>query len=439
MLIKYSVKNYKSFKDETTFYFSASKIKNHPKHIIDSKDKLLMYLGIYGPNSSGKTILLESMGLVKKVIFKGTNFLKQSNFNNSNDNLISKFTYEIKKNNKKYEFSYSVDTKNKAIVDESLYDITRKNKKIIYERNLESKNFNYSSAIKKRSLFLSTLEEMKENNQYLFLGELKKRTLFATIDGAGYDDVSSIYDFLMYDTVLFSSAPIDLFNINYLRRKDSLIDVVNLFGIDLKDMVEEPFSIDELSEVVSKRKFLRIINTVDKSSIKNFTLKVNNNLFTIHKENENIIINRIVFIYKNFKTSTINLGMQKILELSYILISKDKLFLIDEFDYNLHPINSRNFLDLFFKVKNKNQIITTGHEALNLDFNLVRRDEIWFTSKNEKDETIVFPLENFKSERFDKKISKAYLNGEYGAIPKSMSEDEKPKVIILKNDYRRKK
>ena len=54
-----------------------------------------------------------------------------------------------------------------------------------------------------------------------------------------------------------------------------------------------------------------------------------------------------------------------------------------------------------------------------LDFDLVRRDEIWFTEKKEDGSTKLYSLEEFKDvARFDRKIDKAYLEGRFGAVAK---------------------
>ena len=54
-----------------------------------------------------------------------------------------------------------------------------------------------------------------------------------------------------------------------------------------------------------------------------------------------------------------------------------------------------------------------------MDFELVRRDEIWFTEKKETGNTKLYSLEEFKDvARFDRKIDKAYLEGRFGAVPK---------------------
>jgi AAA15 family ATPase/GTPase len=57
-----------------------------------------------------------------------------------------------------------------------------------------------------------------------------------------------------------------------------------------------------------------------------------------------------------------------------------------------------------------------------MDQNLFRRDEIWFVERNESNSSTVYSLDRFK-ERYDKLLSKAYLDGRYGAIPVFSSFD----------------
>ena len=99
------------------------------------------------------------------------------------------------------------------------------------------------------------------------------------------------------------------------------------------------------------------------------------------------------------------------------MLAENKLFLIDELDSSLHPILVGGLLKIFLKANNTNQLIITTHELKTLDFDLVRRDEIWFAEKNEKGESRIYSLEEFKDvARFDRKIDKAYLEGRFGAI-----------------------
>lgn len=64
-----------------------------------------------------------------------------------------------------------------------------------------------------------------------------------------------------------------------------------------------------------------------------------------------------------------------------------------------------------------------------LDLSLLRRDEIWFVNKDDKGNSLLYSLEDYK-ERFDKNIMNAYLDGRYGAIPKIISN-----FTISDSDY----
>ena len=58
---------------------------------------------------------------------------------------------------------------------------------------------------------------------------------------------------------------------------------------------------------------------------------------------------------------------------------------IDELNARLHPLLVRSFLITFLNPeinKNNAQIIFTTHDAWQLSNNLLRRDEIWFTEKD---------------------------------------------------------
>ena len=51
-----------------------------------------------------------------------------------------------------------------------------------------------------------------------------------------------------------------------------------------------------------------------------------------------------------------------------------------------------------------------------MDQSLFRRDEIWFIERDADNKSKVYSLDKFKT-RYDKALSKAYLEGRYGAIP----------------------
>lgn len=73
-----------------------------------------------------------------------------------------------------------------------------------------------------------------------------------------------------------------------------------------------------------------------------------------------------------------------------------------------------NLLDSISKTKS--QLIVTTNETELLDLSKYRRDCFWFIERNENNESELFSLDQFKT-RKDLKLSKAYLEGRFGALP----------------------
>ena len=96
------------------------------------------------------------------------------------------------------------------------------------------------------------------------------------------------------------------------------------------------------------------------------------------------------------------------------------LLVADEMDAHLHPLLAKHLVMLFDSEScnpNGAQLIFTSHNTNLLDLDVFRRDQIWFTEKDEKYvATELFSLYDF-SVRKDAKIEKGYLIGRYGAIP----------------------
>lgn len=100
------------------------------------------------------------------------------------------------------------------------------------------------------------------------------------------------------------------------------------------------------------------------------------------------------------------------------------LFLVDEIDASLHPLLTTTLIRLFQSPdanKSHAQLVFTTHDATLLGSidgeDVLRRDEVWFTSKRGDGSSELFPLAEFKPRRQGENRQKRYLNGSYGAIP----------------------
>ncbi len=115
-------------------------------------------------------------------------------------------------------------------------------------------------------------------------------------------------------------------------------------------------------------------------------------------------------------------GTQRLLlYLGWILAALDlgKVIVIDEIDAKLHFLVADYLIRLFNSIdKNpKNaQLICTAHNVMLMDEDL-RRDQIYFTSKDVFGESSLTSLSDFKNVRKKNLFSKRYLAGFYSKLP----------------------
>ncbi len=92
---------------------------------------------------------------------------------------------------------------------------------------------------------------------------------------------------------------------------------------------------------------------------------------------------------------------------------------IDELETSMHPIMVAALLRLVFSEKENRggaQILFTTHNPLLLDPTLLRRDQVWFTDKDEQGESHLYPLSDYQPRRGESLV-RGYLTGRYGAVP----------------------
>lgn len=119
---------------------------------------------------------------------------------------------------------------------------------------------------------------------------------------------------------------------------------------------------------------------------------------------------------------TESLGTQRLFALAgpwLDILEKGYTVCIDELDTSMHPMMVRELLRLAFS-KQENplgaQILFTTHNPLLLDTTLLRRDQIWFTEKDDQGSSHLYPLTDF-SPRKEESLVRGYMTGRYGAIP----------------------
>jgi uncharacterized protein len=101
------------------------------------------------------------------------------------------------------------------------------------------------------------------------------------------------------------------------------------------------------------------------------------------------------------------------------ILAKGYVACVDELETSMHPLMTRELLRLFLCPKTNisgAQLIFTTHNPLLLDTSLIRRDQVWFTDKDDEGASHLYPLTDY-SPRKGESLVRGYLSGRYGAVP----------------------
>lgn len=148
MLIEFSVENFLSFKEKTTFSMVANPSENFPEYydkehdieITNDNTTVLPVMAIYGANASGKSNLIRGLGKIVGIA-QGDSvssssdkyyFLFGDNYNKKPSALSIKF--HVKKTKKTYNYEVKFD--NNKIFQETLQELSTETQDVIYNRIL---------------------------------------------------------------------------------------------------------------------------------------------------------------------------------------------------------------------------------------------------------------------------------------------------------------
>ena len=395
MLCQFTVKNFKSIRDEVTFDMQAAAISEHEDRIIKDKDEEL-YLpvsAVYGPHGGGKSNVLEALhSLVTKV-------LRPLYATSNNEEIaikmkklvIEPFAFDEETRNEPTEFELFFRT----AMAEYRYELIVKKEVIEYER---------LDRIKLETGRKSALFERDED-------EITLKGAFARLKTS--DELSDTLPLLSYLGITYSKNEVVQDVLDWF---DEEIDFLN-YG---NPMQELRMAISKSEDV--KRLMLQMIQEMD-LDIVDFRVE--------EKENERIEVftKHVVDEYE----AELNLfdessGTKKLFGLLPFIaksLLRGTTLVIDELDAKIHPVLLKYLIMTFSNMeKNKKgaQLIFTSHDLSTMNSEVFRRDEIWFVAKGNRQNSKLYSLVEFKNKtgesvRKDAKFDKQYLEGKYGADP----------------------
>lgn len=417
MLIGFSVGNYRSFKDIVTFSMVAASVPGEDKVLkqnnlfkINDNLSLLKSAAIYGANARGKS------NLIKAIAFRRWFVLNSSKETQVRDKIdIERFrlSTETEKepsffeimfilDERKYRYGFEV-TEERVISEWLLYQ-TKTREFRMFERNLERDEFKPFNPFKKEGEILKD----KTRNNALFL------SVVAQFNGAisqeiitgfrGLNVISSL------DDLGYRYYTLECFENN--KHRDDIIQLIKQLDVGIDDLQIERTSLSEkslpqeISEILGREVISRFRPMP--------TIKTSHWKYNSEGQKTSLEI----FNIDDHESE----GTQKLFDLSGPLIETLKsgeILFIDQLDARLHPIITRAILGLFNSKKinlHNAQLILTTHDTNLLSHKLFRRDQIWFTQKDQQSATNLYSLIEYKVKK-DAAFEDDYIIGMYGAIP----------------------
>lgn len=439
MLIGVKVRNFKSFNDLTAFSMVASnKLRKQKERLYESDTiSLLKSTVIYGPNASGKSNFVEVLRFMKESVINQEIPIETYNWycRNHEDNKekISSFSVQLLLNEDYYEYGFDAILNTQTIKDEWIVDLNKK--KILYQRNNDGKPLNgLNLGREDRTRMEIYLDDFLYNEKSLFLAEMNRNKSFdKTSELSVYH---RIYNWFAKDlNVVLPNMPLTKFSYYYDESTLSNIKkIVRSFDTGIEDIEIKDMSEEQLQNKIGISLYKDVINELKKNVQKqeqelNLSMRSKKEFFNITM-NENYDLEIKALCFKHGKSMLDcefceeSDGTRRIFDFLDILLNKNQnsVYVIDEMERSLHPNLFNYFIELLndYQKQSNIQVIFTTHESSIMKQDLFRRDQIWFVERNKDNDSRIYSLDTF-NERFDKKISKAYLEGRYGAIPQFKS------------------
>lgn len=447
MLINFHVTNFLSFNKRQELSMISGKVRRKPNHIQnDPHLKLLKFAAIFGANASGKSNLVSSFQFAQLLILNRFPLSFENDYcriTPENKTKPSSFEFEIKIGKSYYAYGFDIIINQRTITGEWLYQLNPKQpEKLIFEREPQKGIFQFGSGYQTPELN-TVATFLKTNTTKLYLHEINenKGDLYEA-----HPDIVSLRDvYRWFEEQLSINYPgFPLLHVPYLIDKMNLPkinSIITSLGLGISTLqivsteIEEVRQLfwnhpDELQKILSEisNKIQTLKTNGEPHPKAGIMLRAPKEFFIIRMEEDttNPIVEKLQFQHKGnnniFDFKEESDGTRRMVELLDLIFAAElgsqKVYVIDEIDRSLHPQLTYRLIETYLNLVNRGdmQLIVTTHESHIMDLNLLRRDEIWFVEKNQNGESRLYSLDRF-TERFDKKVDKAYLEGRYGSVP----------------------
>ena len=428
MLISLKVKNFTSFKEEIYFSMEATKdgsLKDINTFNVDEsimpqgENTLLKSAVIFGPNASGKTNVLKALAYMRNVVLlSGAQQLPVVRSNTpfilNTKSILEPSCYEVEfiANGKYYKYGFKI--KQGAIVEEWL------DKRVERLVNVFKR---VGGDLQIMGLDKNATKLISLNGQMTFLSVAANFNL----DIAPY--IKDVIDWFSKMLIVFENSQnsLDIYSANNGKYKEQALKILKLADIGIvgmnvkKDKLANIHSINDILAIATQQQVLPefALGQLKQEANSLFNIDLSTE-FNVYDDKGNIATKRQVMLMKDrgFNSE----GTERLLfYMGWILAALDlgSVLVVDEIDSKLHFLVADYLIRMFNSIDqnpHNAQLICTAHNTMLMDEDL-RRDQIYFTSKDYKGESNLVALSDFTNVRKTDLFSKKYLAGFYSKLP----------------------
>lgn len=420
MLVNFTFENFRSFRDEKTLSMEAGSIKELNDAVIQRDSyRLLPAAVMYGANSSGKSNVLLALNTMRGVVLGSVRL-------NPTDKLDFQpflLNYTSTQKPTSFEIQFLIDDVRYRYGFD--YNQTRICKEWLYEKCVGQREFNlflrvdndfevsktrFPEGLGKEGstpanrLFVSLVAQLNGTKSLRILNWFSNCNCLSGMDSQGYEGFT-----------------LQMFR-NHLDGYKQALEFFHHTQLGFNDLLvtEKAFTDDDFSGMSQFPEVLRAQLLEKFQGKKIMEAKTTHNIY----DKLGNISETVAFDKDEMESE----GTKKVVEMSgpiFDTLLSGKVLIVDELDAKLHPILTRSILQLFMNAETNPkgaQLIFATHDTNLLNLAYLRRDQIWFTEKDNTESTDLYSLLEFKDEqgvkvRNDRSIQKDYINGRYGAIP----------------------
>lgn len=439
MIIQFSVKNYRSFKDQSVLSFIAS---NYDKDTREAENialnrkyklRLLKSAVIYGANASGKSKFIEALMFMRQFIMNSSKDTQKGDpiavepFRLNLESIKDGSEFEIIFILKNELYRYGFEVNEKKIIAEWLYhkQLTKESELFYRElQNISPNNIRIPKAktlineklVRDNSLFLSVLAQFNDKTAESILEWFKNLKTISGLKEEGYlnDTMKMAKDNIQKDRILTFIKKADIGIEDFKLKKQ-------VFGADWDLEMERLDKSKGLDNDLKSA--LQGLNTYMKKAIKDENEDFFSDVTTFHKQfnSKGKYLGNVEFSLKEDESS----GTRKFFAMIGQIIKtidNGSVLVIDELDSKLHPNLVCKIVSLFNSKElnpHNSQLVFNTHDTNLLSSGLFRRDQIWFTQKDKFGATRLYSLADFKTDsvRKNEAFEENYVRGKYGAVP----------------------